>query len=128
MSELLSVILPIYSEEKNINELYNRLRNVFTDVLHINYEIIFVDDGSNDDSWKLIEELHENDNKVIGLRFSRNFGHHIAITAGIDYSTGDYTLLMDSDLQDQPEEIPKLLDKLKEGYNVVYGIRQKNEF
>jgi dolichol-phosphate mannosyltransferase len=89
------------------------------------YEIIMVDDGSTDSSWQLIKEFHENDSRVKGISFSRNFGHHIAITAGLDYARGKAVILMDGDLQDPPEEIPKLYEKFKEGYDIVYAIREK---
>lgn len=89
------------------------------------YEIIMVDDGSRDRSWEIIKELHEKDSGVKGISFSCNFGHHIAITVGIDNANGDAVILMDGDLQYPPEEIPKLYDKFKEGYELVYGIRRE---
>jgi glycosyltransferase involved in cell wall biosynthesis len=95
--------------------------------LEENYEIIMVDDGSIDHSWELIQELHQSDPRVKGLSFSRNFGHHIAITAGLDHAKGRAVILMDGDLQDPPEEIPKLYRKFKEGYDVVYAIRGERE-
>lgn len=121
-----SVVIPIYNEEENIHQLYNRL-TALMDGLKSSYEVILVDDGSKDNSWPLIRELHDKDNRVKGLRFSRNFGHHIAITAGIDHARGNAVILMDGDLQDQPEEIPKLLIKFNEGYDLVYGIRKNRQ-
>lgn len=120
-----SVVIPIYNEEENIPELYRRLTSVMEKLG--TYEIIMVDDGSNDESWKLIKEFHEKDSRVKGLSFSRNFGHHIAITAGLDHAQGEAVILMDGDLQDPPEEIPKLYEKFKEGYDLIYGIRQKRQ-
>lgn len=120
-----SVVIPIYNEEENIPELYRRLTSVMEKLG--TYEIIMVDDGSNDESWKLIKEFHEKDPRVKGLSFSRNFGHHIAITAGLDYAQGEAVILMDGDLQDPPEEIPKLYEKFKEGYEAVYGIRRRKK-
>jgi dolichol-phosphate mannosyltransferase len=120
-----SVVIPIYNEEENIPELYRRLTSVMEKLG--TYEIIMVDDGSNDESWELIKEFHEKDPRVKGISFSRNFGHHIAITAGLDHAQGEAVILMDGDLQDPPEEIPKLYEKFKEGYEVVYGIRKKRE-
>jgi dolichol-phosphate mannosyltransferase len=117
-----SVIIPIYNEEENLAVLYDRLTAVIGKLG--TYEIIFVDDGSKDRSWQLIKELHGEDDCIKGVSFSRNFGHHIAITAGLDYAEGRTIILMDGDLQDQPEEIPRLLDKLREGYDLVYGIRR----
>jgi polyisoprenyl-phosphate glycosyltransferase len=89
------------------------------------YEILLVDDGSSDNSWNMIKDLHKKDARVKGVSFSRNFGHHIAITAGLDYAKGNAVVLMDGDLQDPPEEIPKLYEKFKEGFDIVYGIRQQ---
>jgi glycosyltransferase involved in cell wall biosynthesis len=120
-----SVIIPIYNEEENILELYRRLLSVMEKIG--TFEIIMVDDGSKDRSWEVIKDLHEKDSRIKGLSFSRNFGHHIAITAGIDYAKGDAVILMDSDLQDPPEEIPKLCKKFNEGYELVYGIRKEKK-
>ena len=117
-----SIIIPVCNEEDNLSALYDRLSVVIGKLG--TYEIILVDDGSKDRSWQLIKELHEKDGRVRGVSFSRNFGHHIAITAGLDYAKGRTIILMDGDLQDQPEEIPKLWRKLCEGYDLVYGIRK----
>lgn len=117
-----SVVVPIYNEEDNLFVLYERLSAVIKKLG--THEIILVDDGSKDRSWQLIKELHEKDGRVRGVSFSRNFGHHIAITAGLDYAKGRTIILMDGDLQDRPEEIPKLWEKLREGYDLVYGIRR----
>lgn len=116
-----SVVIPIYNEEETIPDLYRRLTAVMEKLG--TYEIIMVDDGSTDSSWQLIKEIHETDSRVKGVSLSRNFGHHIAITAGLDSSSGKAVILMDGDLQDPPEEIPKLYEKFKEGYDLVYGIR-----
>jgi len=118
----LSAVIPVFNEEGNLRELHARLTSVLSR-LGRSYEIVFVDDGSVDGSVLLLEELQRADPHVRVLVFSRNFGHHIALTAGIDASRGDAVILMDADLQDQPEEIPKLLGKLEEGFDVVYGIR-----
>ncbi|MBI5638834.1 MAG: glycosyltransferase family 2 protein [Nitrospirae bacterium] len=126
-----SIVVPIYNEEENIPELYRRLTLVLEKLCadsrfpKESYEIILVDDGSKDRSWELIRGLHEKDSRVQGLSFSRNFGHHIAITAGMDYAEGEAVVLMDGDLQDPPEEIPKLYQKLKEGFDLVCGIREQ---
>lgn len=133
MSLEFSVIIPIYNEEENIPELCKRLTAVMerlcSDEKYTkdSYEIIMVDDGSTDNSWKLIKDLHEKDLRVKGISFSRNFGHHIAITAGLDASKGKLIILIDGDLQDPPEEVPKLLKKIQEGYDLVYGIRQHRQ-
>ena len=120
-----SVIIPIYNEEENILELYRRLLSVIEKIG--TFEIIMVDDGSKDRSWEMIKDLHEKDSRIKGISFSRNFGHHIAITAGIDYARGSAVILMDGDLQDPPEEIPKLWKKFNEGYELVYGIRKEKK-
>jgi len=120
-----SVVIPVYDEEENISELYRRLTAVMEKLG--TFELIMVDDGSKDRSWNLIKELHAKDSRVKGVSFSRNFGHHIAITAGIDYASGDAVILMDGDLQDPPEEIPKLWKKFSEGYELVYGIRKQKK-
>lgn len=130
LNPFFSVVIPIYNEEENIPELHRRLASVLGKLCldegrsADDYEIIMVDDGSSDNSWALIRELHEQSPEVRGISFSRNFGQHIAVSAGIDSAKGEAVVLMDGDLQDPPEEIPKLYNKLKEGYDVVYGIRQ----
>ncbi|GBD99334.1 hypothetical protein BMS3Abin07_01369 [bacterium BMS3Abin07] len=128
-----SIVIPIYNEEENIPELYRRLTAVMKKLCEDegmekeSYEIILVDDGSTDRSWLLIKGLHEKDQKIKGIRFSRNFGHHIAITAGLDHAEGNAVILMDGDLQDPPEEIPKLYEKFIEGYDLVYAEREKRD-
>ncbi len=124
-SPTFSIIIPVFNEEENIAELSRRLASVMDSI--DTHEIIFVDDGSTDKSWQIIRELHEKDQRIKGVSFSRNFGHHIAITAGLDHAEGMTIILMDGDLQDPPEEIPKLLNKLKEGYELVYGIRKQKK-
>ncbi|MBU3964453.1 glycosyltransferase family 2 protein [Patescibacteria group bacterium] len=125
----ISFIIPIYNESGNIPELYRRLKKAIeSDFRDFDYEIIFVDDGSNDNSFDLIEGLHNQNTKVKAIKFSRNFGHHIAITAGLDIAVGDFVVMMDGDLQDQPEEIIKLWNKLQQGYDVVYAQRKNKKF
>ena len=122
----LSVVLPIYNEEKGIDELYRRL----TDVLEstgMTYEVILVNDGSRDGSWRRVLELGTADSRVCGVNLSRNFGHQIAITAGLEMSRGAAVVVMDSDLQDPPELIPTLHAKHREGYDVVYAQRRKRD-
>jgi polyisoprenyl-phosphate glycosyltransferase len=117
-----SVVIPIYNEEEVLPELYRRLKAVM-DQLMAPYEVIFVDDGSQDRSFEVLRAFNKTDDRVRIIRFSRNFGHHIAILAGLDYARGNRVILMDGDLQDPPEEIPKLLKAYNEGYDVVYAIR-----
>jgi len=133
MKPKFTVIIPIYNEEENIPELHSRLSSVMEALSSRegypsdSFEILMVDDGSKDRSWQLIRELHEKDPRVKGMSFSRNFGHHIAITAGLDHARGDSVILMDGDMQDPPEEIPRLYEKFKEGYDLVYGIRRERK-
>ena len=128
-----SVVIPIYNEEDNIPELCSRLKAVMQTLCTTMklsedcYEIIMVDDGSRDSSWRVIREIHAKDPRVKGISFSRNFGHHIAITAGLDQAKGRSVILMDGDLQDPPEEILPLYNKFQEGYDLVYGIRQQRK-
>ena len=121
-----AVVIPMFNEQENIAELYQRLTAVMQG-LGGSYQIILVDDGSTDQSFSMMKALHEQDSRVKVVNLSRNFGHHLALTAGIDYANGDAVILMDADLQDQPEEIPKLMEKFNEGYDVVYGVRKNRK-
>jgi dolichol-phosphate mannosyltransferase len=133
MSIKFSVVSPVYNESENLRELYDRLTPVLENLCDeegfppLSYEIILVDDGSTDNSWQIIKTLHEKDSRVKGISFSKNFGHHIAITAGLDHARGDAVILLDADLQDPPEEMPKLLREFKKGNDLVYGIRQQRQ-
>jgi polyisoprenyl-phosphate glycosyltransferase len=122
----LTVVLPIYNEEGGLPELHRRLTDVLTGMA-LHYEIVFVNDGSRDRSWQKILELSAIDRSVVGINLSRNFGHQIAITAGIHYSRGHAVVVMDSDLQDPPELIPELHARFREGFDVVYAQRRKRE-
>jgi glycosyltransferase involved in cell wall biosynthesis len=117
-----SVVLPVFNEEGVLDPLYERLTKALEKIGR-DYELLFIDDGSRDGSFAKLKKLSESDPRVRVIRFSRNFGHHMAITAGMDAARGECVVLMDSDLQDQPEEIPKLLEKFDEGFDVVYGVR-----
>lgn len=119
----LSIIIPIYNEEANIEDLYNRLRGVI-EPMELRYEFIFVNDGSRDLSLTLIHNLTRRDKNVRYIDFSRNFGHQIAVTAGLDMAIGAAVVIIDADLQDPPELIPQLYQKLQEGYEVVYAKRR----
>lgn len=121
-----SVVIGVFNEQENLDELYRRLTAVMQG-LNGPYEVIFVDDGSTDESFQIMKRLHEQDPRVKILKLSRNFGHHLALTAGVDYANGEAVILMDADLQDQPEEIPKLIEKLSQGYDVAYGIRKNRK-
>ncbi|MBM4288526.1 MAG: glycosyltransferase [Deltaproteobacteria bacterium] len=120
----LSVVIPVFNEEENLPELGRRLLATLT-ALSDSFEIIFVDDGSLDRSWEIIFQLHqENPQQVRGLQFIRNFGQHPAIFAGFQAARGEVIVTLDADLQNPPEEIPKLVAKLAEGYDTVGGWRE----
>jgi polyisoprenyl-phosphate glycosyltransferase len=122
----LSVIIPIYNEQAIIPELYNRLKDSVNKITD-HYELIFVNDGSKDYSLIELVKLTEIDNHVFYVNFSRNFGHQIAVSAGLDYCSGSAVVIIDGDLQDPPEIIPDLYARYKEGYEVVYGKRAQRE-
>ncbi|MGD0153518.1 MAG: glycosyltransferase family 2 protein [Thermacetogeniaceae bacterium] len=119
---LYSVIVPLYNEESVIQETYNRLKRVM-EATRGSYELIFVNDGSRDRTLEIARAIRSRDNRVKLLSFSRNFGHQVAITAGMDYSSGKAVVVIDADLQDPPEVILKMIEKWKQGYEVVYGRR-----
>lgn len=121
-----SVVVPVYNEEEVVNECYNRLKKVM-DSTNEKYEIIFVNDGSKDKTKQLVKEICDVDQNVKFIDFSRNFGHQSAITAGMNYSLGQAVVVIDADLQDPPEVILDMLNKWREGYQVVYGKRLKRE-
>ncbi|MDZ7843690.1 MAG: glycosyltransferase family 2 protein [Anaerolineales bacterium] len=121
-----SIVAPIYNEAPNIPHLYTRITEVLEKTGEP-WELVMVDDGSSDGSKGLIRELAEQDSRVRPVIFARNFGHQIAVTAGLDYSRGGAVVIIDADLQDPPEVILDLIDKWKEGYEVVYATRAKRE-
>src|SRR3989338_252572 len=121
-----SVILPVYNEQGNLNSLYKRVTKVLVD-LKKEYEVIFINDGSHDKTKDILEDLHKKSNNIKIINFSRNFGHQTAVTAGLDFATGEQVAILDADLQDPPEILPKFFAKLDEGYDVVYAIRKKRK-
>ena len=125
----ISVIAPVYNEEGCLHELCRRLRESLEPITR-DYEIVMVDDGSRDRSWAVVSELAAADSRIKGIRFSRNFGQHYGITAGLDCCNGDWVVVMDCDLQDRPEEIPRLYAKAREGYDIVLAqrIRRRDAF
>ena len=123
MSNTLSVVIPVYKSEKHIIELNERLIIVLEKISEA-YEIIYVNDDSPDGSWELIEQISNKNKKVKGLSFSRNFGQHYAITAGLEYAQYDNIVVMDCDLQDPPEEIFKLIKYRLDGYDIVLARRE----
>lgn len=120
---LCSVIVPMYNEEEVITETYKRLTKVM-DGIGKNYEIIFINDGSRDNTRAIISEFCKNNKKIKMIDFARNFGHQIAITAGMDYAAGECMVIIDGDLQDPPELIPDMIKIWRNGYDVVYGKRK----
>jgi glycosyltransferase involved in cell wall biosynthesis len=122
----ISIVSPVYKAENILDELVKR---VVTEVSKIteDFELILVEDGSPDKVWQKIEKQCQLNKRVNGIKLSRNFGQHYAITAGLDYATGDWVVVMDCDLQDQPEEIGKLLSKAKEGFDVVLAQRENRQ-
>jgi polyisoprenyl-phosphate glycosyltransferase len=119
----LSVIVPCYNEEAVLAETHRRLSDVLERIDDVDYEIIYVDDGSRDDTGLILAALHASDEHVRVVRFSRNFGHQTAVTAGLEHATGDAVVLIDADLQDPLELIPKFVARWREGYHVAYGVR-----
>lgn len=119
---LLSVVVPVYGCKTCLVELCNRITATI-EKIPARLEIILVNDASPDNAWQTIQQLHCTDNRIKGINLSRNFGQHHAITAGLDYTNGDWVVVMDCDLQDRPEEIPNLYNKAMEGYEVVFGKR-----
>jgi polyisoprenyl-phosphate glycosyltransferase len=123
---LYSIVIPVYNEAEVLPSLYNRLTRVMEGLVEP-YEIIFVNDGSRDDSTALLRDFQDRDARVKFLSFSRNFGHQIAITAGLDYSSGQAAVVMDADLQDPPEVIPRLIEQWRKGYDIVFAVRAKRQ-
>ena len=117
-----SIIVPVYNEEKVINEAFKRIKSVM-DTVSAEYEMIFIDDGSKDTTKSILKNLTKENKKAKAIFLSRNFGHQAAISAGLDYCSGQAVVIIDADMQDPPEIIPEMIKKWKEGYDVVYGKR-----
>ncbi|HEX6309663.1 MAG TPA: glycosyltransferase family 2 protein [Longimicrobiales bacterium] len=124
---LISLVVPVYNESQVVGEFYRRASAALSAIRDFDYEILFVDDGSHDDSYRQLVSIAGQDAHVRVLKFSRNFGHQIAITAGIDHARGDCVVVIDSDLQDPPEVVAILVDKWKEGFDVVYAVRAERD-
>jgi dolichol-phosphate mannosyltransferase len=122
----LSVVIPVFNEEINISPMYDRLLAALSEKVS-SLEILYVDDGSVDTSWEKISELATRDERVRGVRFARNFGHQAALTAGVDVARGRAVVIIDGDMQDPPEVIPEMVDRWREGFEVVYGQRESRE-
>lgn len=123
---IISVVVPVYNEEAVVFESYKRLKGVM-ESLNEPYELVFVNDGSRDETPAIIRRICQSDSTVHLIDFARNFGHQIAITAGMDYASGEAVVVIDADLQDPPEVIPAMIAKWREGFDVVYGQRAERK-
>jgi glycosyltransferase involved in cell wall biosynthesis len=123
---VLSIVIPVYNEEESVLPLY-RSNQAACDPLGKTYEMIFVDDGSEDGTYGILEQIHRRDARVKVIRFRKNFGQTAAMTAGFAYARGEVIISMDGDLQNDPADIPKLLEKLEEGFDVVCGWRKRRQ-
>jgi len=122
----ISVVIPVYKAEACLQELYRRLVSALSTISK-DFEILMIEDCGGDRSWDIICELSRQDPRVRGFRFSRNFGQHYGITAGLDNARGEWVVVMDCDLQDQPEDIPRLYKKAQEGFDVVLALRAERK-
>lgn len=125
-SPVFTIIAPIFNELENLPILHERISNVMDQSGH-SWELVLVDDGSTDGSTDMIREIAKKDERIRPVIFARNFGHQIAVTAGLDYSRGQAVVIIDADLQDPPEVILKLIEKWQEGFEVVYAVRSERE-
>ena len=126
MSPRYSLVVPLYNEEANLPELYRRLREVI-DRLDGEAELVLINDGSRDRSLAIMRDLHHQDPQVSYLSLARNFGHQVAVTAGLNFARGEAIVVLDADLQDPPELIPALIEKWRQGYQVVYAQRTQRQ-
>jgi len=122
-----SIIIPCYNEGETIEEFYRRMASVAGASEGYCFEFLFVNDGSSDDTGRSLNALAERDERVKVVHLARNMGHQIAITAGMDYADGEVAVIIDADLQDPPEEIPRMLEKIREGFNLVHAQRRRRE-
>lgn len=125
--KLISYILPVYNEQASLEEFYTTLSEVLAKEPNYLFELIFINDGSKDSSFQILQTLHEKDDRITVVNFSKNFGHQMAITAGLDIANGDAAIIMDTDLQDPPETSIKLIEKWQEGFQVVYAQRKQRQ-
>lgn len=123
---VISIVTPVLDEQANLPVLYERLVKVL-EAVEPSFEIVFIDDGSRDGSLGLMRELAAHDTRVVVVELARNFGHQVAISAGLDYARGEAVIVMDADLQDPPEVLPQFIDKWREGHDVVYAIRERRK-
>jgi len=123
---LISIISPVYGAAALLEELVQRIKNSVSRISE-NYEIILVEDHGPDDSWEIIRKMCATDSRVVGIRHSRNFGQQYALNCGLDHARGEWVVTLDCDLQDRPEEIPRMFDKAKEGFDIVLASRQNRQ-
>lgn len=123
---MLSIVIPVFNEEENLPTLHARLTQTLTEQ-GLDYEVLFVDDGSQDQSPAILRRLEEEDRRIVVVEFARNFGHQVAISAGLEHSRGRVVCIMDADLQDPPEVLHKFLAKWQEGWEVVYAVRTERK-
>ncbi len=128
--KIVSIVIPVFNEEENIENIHQAIVDIFSKLSDLQYEIIFINDGSSDNSLQILKLLSQSDTRVKIISFTRNFGHQAAITAGLKHSKGDATITMDCDFQDPPEVIDKMIRKWEEGSKVVYAKRtiRKDKF
>ncbi len=122
MKKLISIVVPAYNEAANLDELFNRLRLVFNQIIKYDFEVIIVENGSRDESWKKLQRLNSMDNRFKSIQLSRNFTAPGGITAGFKYATGDAVIMMCADLQDPPEKLHLFIEKWEEGFDIVYHL------
>ena len=125
--KLVTILVPAYNEQEVLNMLYERLKKIMDENSRYNFEILFVNDGSRDNSLKIMQELRKKDKRVCYLNLSRNFGKETGMIAGLDYSNGDAVIIIDADLQDPPELIPEMIKYWEEGYDDVYAKRRSRK-
>ena len=125
--KLVTYVFPIYNESGNINLLYQTISELLKSNKQYAYQLIFVNDGSKDNSLELLAKIQKNDRRITIIDFARNFGHQIAVTAGLDYAKGDAVIIMDSDMQDPPKVSFELIKKWEDGYDVVYAQRRSRK-
>ena len=123
--DLVSVVVPVFNEAGGIHDFHERTTRALGTIPNARHELVYVDDGSSDDSWAKLAAFAEADDRVRVIKLSRNFGHQIAITAGMDHASGDCVVVIDSDLQDPPEVIGEMVEVWRKGYDVVYGVRRQ---
>ena len=124
---MLSVVVPCYNEWESVRELHRRVTAACGSTVDENYEIVLVNDGSSDDTWLALKELSERDPHVVAVQLARNYGHQVALSAGLQVCRGERTLILDADLQDPPELLPDMMALMDQGYDVVYGQRRQRE-